>query len=102
WRLIDEDGDQRAVSTATYANRDAATEAIDRIRELIEAASILEIETASFELHEGDTGWRWRLVDQRGDTVAESARAYPTRTAAREGMQSLKDHALDAGLVVAG
>jgi len=102
WRLIDEDGDQRAVSASTYASREAATDALDRIRELIGAASILEIETASFELHEGDTGWRWRLVDQRGDTVAESARSYPTRTAAREGMQSLKDHAPEAGLVFAG
>lgn len=102
WRLIDEDGDQRAVSAAAYDSRDGATDAIDAVRDMIGAASILEIDTASFELHEGDTGWRWRLVDRRGDTVAESAKSYPTRTAARDGMQSLKEHAPDAGLVVAG
>lgn len=102
WRLIDDDGDVRAVSATTYNSEDAASTGLDRVREMLGAASILEIETSSFELHEGDTGWRWRLVDRRGETVAESAKTYPSRTAAREGMQSLKEHAPDAGIVVAG
>lgn len=102
WRLIDDDGDTRAVSAASFNSETAAGESLERVREMLDVASILEIETSSFELHEGESGWRWRLVDRRGETVAESAKSYPTRTAAREGMQSLKEHAPDAGIVVAG
>lgn len=102
WRLVDEDGDELAVSTAAMADRDSVVDALDQVREAIADASILEIETSAFELHEGDTGWRWRLVDRHGDTVAESVTEYPTRSDAREGMNSLKDHGPEAGLVVAG
>jgi uncharacterized protein YegP (UPF0339 family) len=102
WRLVDEEGEERAVSAAAFDSQTAARESLDAVRGQVEGASTLEIETSSFELHEGESGWHWRLVDQQGDTVAESVRSYPTRTAAREGMQSLKDRAPDAGLVVAG
>ncbi|MFB6130347.1 MAG: DUF1508 domain-containing protein [Salinigranum sp.] len=102
WRLVDEDGAALAVSVAAFETRADAEAAHESVRESVTEASILEIETAAFELHEGEEGWRWRLVDEGGDTVAESTTVYGTRTDAREGTQSLKRYAPDAGVVVAG
>ncbi|MFB6156182.1 MAG: DUF1508 domain-containing protein, partial [Haloferacaceae archaeon] len=102
WRLVDEDGEPLAVSTVGAADRESVVDALSNVRQFVTEASILEIETSAFELHEGETGWRWRLVDRHGDTVAESVTEYPTRSSAREGMNALKEQGPDAGLVVAG
>ncbi|MGM0591521.1 MAG: DUF1508 domain-containing protein [Halobacteriota archaeon] len=102
WRLVDEEGTTLAESAAVFETRADATEAQAAIREDVTKASLLEIETAAFELHEGEEGWRWRLVDDSGTTVAESTTAYPTRTEARAGMQALKNYGPEAAVVVAG
>jgi uncharacterized protein YegP (UPF0339 family) len=65
---------------------------------VLTTASLLEIESPAFELHEGDgdDGWRWRLVDTDGSTVAESKRTYPTRREAREALGGLRAFGPDA------
>ncbi|RQH01192.1 DUF1508 domain-containing protein [Natrarchaeobius oligotrophus] len=97
WRLIDEDGRAVATGSETYDSTAAAREALEDVRELIEAASILEIDSVSFELHaaEDEDGWVWQLVDEYGTTMAESTRLYETRTGAREAMNDVKAHAPD-------
>ncbi len=94
WRLIDEDGRTVATSSEAYSSNEAAREAIEDVRTLIETASILEIDSVSFELHSArEEGWVWRLVDEYGTTMAESTQSYETRTDAREAMNDVKSHA---------
>ncbi len=94
WRLIDEDGRTVATASEVYVSNEAAREAIEDVRSLIEAASILEIDSVSFEVHSAnEEGWVWRLVDEYGSTMAESTQTYETRTAAREAMNDVKSHA---------
>ncbi|EMA46205.1 DUF1508 domain-containing protein [Halobiforma nitratireducens] len=95
WRLIDEDGYPVASGTETYDSSEAARSALDDARELIERASILEIDSVSFELHTDEDGWVWRLVDEFGSTMAESTQTYENRTEAREAMNAVKSHAPD-------
>ncbi|WP_436344669.1 DUF1508 domain-containing protein [Natronorubrum sp. FCH18a] len=97
WRLIDEDGRTIASGSETHESTEAARAALEDVRELIEEASILEIDSVSFELHtaEEDDGWVWRLVDEYGSTMAESTRTYESRTDAREAMNDVKAHAPD-------
>ena len=102
WRLIDEDNTTMAVSASGYETAEEAETALESVKSNVAEASILEIETAAFELHERDDGWTWSLVDEQGNTVAESTATYPTRSEARAGMRSLKEYAPDAGLVTAG
>ena len=104
WRFIDEAERELAESPVGYPDREAARATVDRLRGVVPDASVLEIETASFELYEAAdaSGWKFRLVDRDGDTVARSVQTYDSRTAAREGMGTLKDRAPDAGVVVAG
>ncbi|SDR17389.1 DUF1508 domain-containing protein [Natronobacterium texcoconense] len=98
WRLIDEDGRPVATGTETYESSEAAREALDDVRTLIGNASILEIDSVSFELHTDEDGWVWRLVDEFGSTMAESTQTYENRTEAREAMNAVKSHAPDGWL----
>ncbi len=99
WRLIDEDGRTVATGSEMHESSESAREALENVRELIEAASILEIDSVSFELHtaddeDGETdGWVWRLVDEFGSTMAESTQTYESRTDAREAMNDVKAEA---------
>ncbi|MFB6121094.1 MAG: DUF1508 domain-containing protein [Halobacteriaceae archaeon] len=104
WRFIDESERELAESPVRYPDREAARATVDRLRGVVPEASVLEIETASFELYEAAdaSGWKFRLVDRDGDTVARSVRTYDTRADARDGMGTLKERAPEAGVVVAG
>jgi len=79
WRLIDEDGRTVASGSETHETVDAARDALENVRDLIESASILEIDSVSFELHTAEDGWVWQLIDEYGTTMAGARR--PTRTA---------------------
>lgn len=95
WRLIDEDGRTVATGSESHESSEAAREALENVRELIDAASILEIDSVSFELHtaEDEDGWVWRLVDEYGSTMAQSTQVYESRTNAREAMNNVKAEA---------
>ncbi len=93
WRLIDEDGRTVATGSESYETSEDAREALEDVRDLIKSASILEIDSVSFELHTDDDGWVWQLIDEYGTTMAESTQTYETRTAAREAMNDVKAQA---------
>jgi len=96
WLFVDTTGNVVGASGADFESREAAEEALASVRELLPAASLLEIESPAFELHEDGTDWRWRLVDTDGSTVAESMRTYPTRREARDALESLRQFGGDA------
>lgn len=95
WRLLDDGRTVVTEGAASYPSERAAREALDDVRELIGGASILEIDSAAFELHAEADGWRWKLVDDNGDSMATSTRVYETRVEAREAMNTVKDTAPD-------
>ncbi len=52
---------------------------------------------AAFEVYEGRDGkWRWRLVHDNGNTIADSGQGYSSRQAAEKGLRSVKRNALGA------
>ncbi len=95
WRLIDEDGRTVATGSETHETADDARDALADVRGLIESASILEIDSVSFELHTAEDGWVWQLIDEYGTTMAESTQTYENRTEAREAMNDVKAQAPD-------
>ncbi|WP_222917770.1 DUF1508 domain-containing protein [Natrinema sp. SYSU A 869] len=95
WRLIDEGGQTVATGSETYDTTEAARAALADVRDLIESASILEIDSVSFELHTAEDGWVWQLIDEYGTTMAESTQTYANRTDAREAMNDVKAQAPD-------
>lgn len=52
---------------------------------------------ATFELYEDNAGkWRWRLVHDNGNIIADSGQGYSTKRRARDGIKSVKTNAPDA------
>ncbi|WP_410766540.1 DUF1508 domain-containing protein [Haloferax sp. DFSO60] len=92
WRLIDQGGTVLADSGAAYESKAGAGEAMQTLKEKAPDAEILEIETAAFELVSTDDGrWRWRLIDEGGNLIAEGASTHPSRQAAKQAMDLLLD-----------
>jgi hypothetical protein len=56
---------------------------------------------ATFELFVDRAGeHRWRLVHDNGNVIADSGEGYASRQKARQGLQSVKENAAAAGVVV--
>jgi len=52
---------------------------------------------ATFELYEDREGkYRWRLVHDNGNIIADSGEGYATRQKARQGIDSVRENAPDA------
>jgi uncharacterized protein YegP (UPF0339 family) len=55
---------------------------------------------ATFELYVDDRDeWRWRLVHDNGNIIADSGEGYDQRQGARNGIESVKSNAPDASIV---
>jgi len=55
---------------------------------------------ATFEVYEDREGkWRWRLVHDNGNIIADSGEGYATRQKCEEGIASVKENAGGAEVV---
>ena len=110
WRLADEDRNVVAVGDEQYQDRESAAEAVERVRGAVPKAELIEFENAAFQIYEageqpaGPEGekrieWRWRLIDEDGDVLADSGDDYGTRDQALNSMNTLKQYAPDADLL---
>ncbi|MFB6293677.1 MAG: HVO_2922 family protein [Halonotius sp.] len=56
--------------------------------------------TATFELFTDSADeWRWRLVHENGNIVADSGEGYASRQKCEQGLESVKANAADADVV---
>jgi len=54
---------------------------------------------ATFEVYEDDAGqWRWRLIHNNGNIVADSGEGYASKQKARQGIESVKSNAPGADI----
>lgn len=52
---------------------------------------------ATFEVFEDAAGkWRWRLLHDNGNIIADSGEGYASRQKCEQGLQSVKDNAAGA------
>ncbi|MFB6131183.1 MAG: HVO_2922 family protein [Salinigranum sp.] len=55
---------------------------------------------ATFEVYQDSAGeYRWRLIHDNGNIIADSGEGYATRQKARQGIRSVKENAPDAPVV---
>jgi uncharacterized protein YegP (UPF0339 family) len=55
---------------------------------------------ATFEVYEDRAGdWRWRLVHDNGNIIADSGEGYASRQKCEQGIRSVKENAPDAAIV---
>ena len=54
---------------------------------------------ATFEVYEDQAGkWRWRLVHDNGNIIADSGEGYASRQKCEQGLESVKQNALGASV----
>ncbi|WP_247728492.1 DUF1508 domain-containing protein [Halovivax limisalsi] len=99
WRLRGGNDQIVADSGEGYTARDDATEAVDRVRQYAPDANVLDIGLATFEIYEDKSGQhRWRLRHRNGNILMDSGEGYGDRSAARDGIESVKRNAPTAEL----
>jgi uncharacterized protein YegP (UPF0339 family) len=55
---------------------------------------------ATFEIYEDRGGnWRWRLVHDNGNIIADSGEGYASRQKCKQGLESVRTNAPDAEVV---
>jgi uncharacterized protein YegP (UPF0339 family) len=101
WQLLDEAGSVLAVAATGYESREEAAADVEAARDEIAGASVIEIDSAAFEFHHTDAGWRWRLVDEHGDELGQSVHAFESRAEAQAELSTVKELGPEAWVSVA-
>jgi len=99
FRLRHDNGNVIADSGEGYASKSNAKRALDRIGDHVAAADYLRIAPAAFEVFTDAAGeWRWRLIHENGNVLADSGEGYASRQKARQGLDSVRKNAAAAGI----
>jgi len=105
WRLVHENGNNISDSGQGYSSKQKARQGLESVKRTAPGAAVIdqsteesvdpeEIGEATFELYEDtEGGWRWRLVHENGNNVANSGQGYSSKQKARQGMQSVTENA---------
>ena len=103
WRLRHDNGNVISDSGEGYASKSNAKRALGRVREHVAAADYLRVDPAAFEMFRDAGGeWRWRLIHENGNVLADSGEGYSSRSKARQGLDSVRSNAADAALEAVG
>ena len=98
WRLLHRNGNVLADSGQGYASRQKAQQGLDSVRH-----NITEGASASVEVYEDAGGeYRWRLVHQNGNTIADGGEGYASETGAERAVDRVREHAPDAHVLDVG
>ncbi|ELZ38722.1 HVO_2922 family protein [Halorubrum tebenquichense] len=99
FRLRHDNGEIVGDSGEGYASKSNAKRALSKLRDHVAAADYLRIDPAAFEVYEDRGGsWRWRLVHENGNVLADSGEGYASRQKAQQGLDSVRSNAGGAGL----
>ena len=93
WRLRHENGNILADSGQGYASDGGRDDAVERVRRYAESADYLHIDPAAFEVIQDQAGqYRWRLLHENGNILADSGQGYTSRQSARQGLDSVRSN----------
>ena len=99
WRLRHDNGNVIGDSGEGYASKSNAKRALERVREHVAAADYLRVDPAAFEVYRDKGGkWRWRLIHENGNVLADSGQGYASRSKARQGLDSVRSNVDDAAI----
>lgn len=99
WRLSGSNDRIVADSGEGYGSKSGAGDAVERVRNYAPDANALTIGRATFEIYEDNGGdHRWRLRHRNGNIMMDGSQGYASRSGARDGIESVKRHAPNAGI----
>ena len=97
WRLRHDNGNVIGDSGEGYASKSNVKRALSRVRDHVAAADYLRVDPTAFEMFQDAAGkWRWRLIHENGNILADSGQGYSSRSKARQGLDSVRSNVGDA------
>ena len=103
WRLVHDNGNIIADGGEGYASKQKATQGLESVRSNAPGAAVVDLSKeeptespedgsdAVFELFEDSAGkYRWRLVHDNGNIIADSGQGYASKQKAKQGLRSVK------------
>jgi len=108
WRLRHRNGNIIADGSEGYASRQKATQGLESVKANAPGAYVVDQsrdeeapETggskATFEIFEDSAGeWRWRLVHDNGNIIADGGQGYSSKQKCKQGLESVRKNAAGA------
>ena len=102
WRLVHDNGNIIADSSEGYASKQKATQGLESVKRNAPGAAVADLskeESAddddgsrgTFEIFEDNASeWRWRLVHDNGNIIADGGQGYSSKQKAKQGLNSVK------------
>jgi len=98
WRLRHENGNIIADGGQGYSSSRARDDAVERVRHYVQSADYLRIDPAAFEVYRDNAGqYRWRLLHENGNILADSGEGYASRQKVSQGIDSVQRNASEGG-----
>ncbi|WP_276259155.1 HVO_2922 family protein [Haloglomus litoreum] len=96
WRLRHENGNILADSGEGYSSTGGRDTAVGRVREYVPEADYLRLDPAGFEVYRDAAGeYRWRLVHENGNILADGSEGYTRRHDARRAVDRMRERTDD-------
>jgi uncharacterized protein YegP (UPF0339 family) len=108
WRLVHDNGNIIADSSEGYASKQKAQQGLDSVKANAPGAYVVDTSKddgvideggskATFELFADNAAkWRWRLVHDNGEIIADSGQGYASKQKAKQGLRSVQKNARGA------
>lgn len=107
WRLVHRNGNIIADSGEGYSSKQNATQGLESVKTNAPGGHIVDLskdESADdvgedgsggvFEVYEDNAGkWRWRLLHENGNIIADCGGGYSSKQKAKQGLDSVKTNA---------
>jgi len=102
WRLVHRNGNIIADGSEGYASAQKAEQGLESVRTNAPGAYIVDTSKddeppteggskATFELFDDKEGkWRWRLVHDNGNIIADGGQGYASKQKAKQGLESVR------------
>ena len=103
WRLVHDNGNVIADGGEGYSSAQKAEQGLESVRSNAPGANVIDQSKdeesqdggsdATFELFEDSAGqWRWRLVHDNGNIIADGGQGYASKQKAKQGLHSVKQN----------
>jgi len=110
WRLVHRNGNVIADGSEGYASKQKAEQGLESVRRNAPGAHVVDTSkdetapeeggsSATFELFEDSADkWRWRLVHDNGNIIADGGQGYSSKQKAKQGLRSVKTNVRGAAV----
>jgi uncharacterized protein YegP (UPF0339 family) len=99
WRLVGPTGDVAATAPEEFDTQSPAESSARTVQDAAADAPVVELEDGTFETYPEEEGWRWRLVDDERNVLAESTHPYDSAEEAEEAAAAVRAQVGEADLI---